>query len=100
VMALVFGRFVTGSSFLDLFVGSFVTGRLVAGCFVPGRIALGYSFLDSCFRRLVSGSSFLDPRFWFLFFLVPRFFIFIPGIVGRYAADSCLYWLRSMRLGA
>jgi hypothetical protein len=59
VLALVFGRFVPGSSFLDLCFGRVVKREFRA--FWPSF--LGVLFLDPCFGRFL---GVFDPRFWIL----------------------------------
>jgi len=67
--------------------------KVIKAVFLTGRFIPGFSFLDPRFERfvfeyLILGSSFLGPRS----------LIFVPVAVGRVAADTCLYWLRGVRL--
>jgi hypothetical protein len=92
---------------------------LVPGPSFLSILLLGVLFLDPCswillFRRFLDvlflDILFLDPRFWAFSayfisgYLVPQFsflgiswtfcsWVLVPGVIGRYATDSCLYWL-------
>ena len=61
-------------------------GRFAAGRFVPGS-----SLLDVSRDVLFLETSFLV--------FCSRSWILVPGAVSRYAADSCLYWMRSQVTG-
>jgi hypothetical protein len=66
-----------------------------------GGLFLDVLFLDPHSWTLVLGVLLLDPRSWILVF---RYFLgvlfLVPGAVGYYAVDSCLYWLRVASCGA
>jgi hypothetical protein len=54
-----------------------------------------FAYKDFYYSILVPGSSFLGPRFWTF-----SSWTSVLGVVGRYAADSCLYWSRIASGGA
>ena len=79
-----------------------------SGCAGPRGIGLLQVMLQEagpvgcCYKvlteHLFTGFSFLG-RFWAFCPWTFCFRVIVPGVVGRYAVDTCLYWLRVAGLG-